>query len=38
LRRGYKQRLFNLVLLPDGGVLENQEVAWAARVLWIQPT
>jgi hypothetical protein len=38
LRRGYKQRLFNLVLLPEGGVLENQEVAWAAHVLWIQPT
>lgn len=38
LRRGYKQRLFNLVLMPDNGVLENQEVAWAAHVMWIQPT
>lgn len=38
LRRGYEQRLFNLVLMPDNGVLENQEVAWAAHVMWIQPT
>lgn len=38
LRRGYKQKLHNLVLTPDHGVLENKEVAWAARVLWIQPT
>ena len=38
VRRGYKRELFNLVLSPDGGtVLENQKIAWAARVLWIQP-
>lgn len=38
LRRGYKQRLYNLVLMTDAGVLENKEVAWAAKVMWIQPT
>jgi DNA-binding XRE family transcriptional regulator len=38
IKRGYKQTLYNLVLVPDGTVLENQEVAWAARVLWILPT
>lgn len=38
VRRGYKQGLFNLVRLCEGGVLENKELAWAARVLWIQPT
>ena len=37
IRRGYKQKLHNLMLLPDGSVLENREVAWGARVLWIQP-
>jgi transcriptional regulator with XRE-family HTH domain len=37
IRRGYKQKLHNLMLLPDGHVLENREVAWGARVLWIQP-
>ncbi len=38
IRRGYKRDLYNLVLSPDGGaVLENQSIAWAARVLWIQP-
>lgn len=34
----FQERLFNLVLMPDNGVLENQEVAWAAHVMWIQPT
>lgn len=38
IKRGYKQGLYNLVLVPDGTVLENQEVAWAARVLWVLPT
>ena len=38
IRRGYKQKLNNLILLPDGTVLENREVAWGARVLWIQPS
>lgn len=38
IRRGYKQKLHNLMLLPDGMVLENREVAWGARVLWIQPS
>lgn len=38
VRRGYKRDLYNLVLAPDGGsVLENQKIAWAACVLWIQP-
>lgn len=38
VRRGYKRELYNLVLSPDGGpVLENQKIAWAACVLWIQP-
>jgi DNA-binding XRE family transcriptional regulator len=38
VRRGYKRELYNLVLSPDSGpVLENQKIAWAARVLWIQP-
>jgi hypothetical protein len=38
VRRGYKRDLYNLVLSPDGGaVLENQKIAWSARVLWIQP-
>lgn len=37
IRRGYKQKLHNLMLLPEGTVLENREVAWGARVLWIQP-
>lgn len=38
IKRGYKQAHYNLILMPEGGVLENKEVAWAARVLWIQPT
>lgn len=38
IRRGYKQKLHNLMLLPEGNVLENKEVAWGARVLWIMPT
>lgn len=38
IKRGYKQGYYNLILLPEGGVLENAEVAWAARILWIQPT
>lgn len=38
IRRGYKQKLHNLMLLPEGNVLENREVAWGARVLWIQPS
>lgn len=38
IRRGYKQKLHNLMLLPEGTVLENREVAWGARVLWIQPS
>lgn len=38
IRRGYKQKLYNLILMPDNEVLENRDVAWAARVLWIQPS
>lgn len=38
IRRGYKSKLYNLILMPDGNVLENRDVAWAARALWIQPS
>ena len=39
IRRGYKQKLYNLMLMPaEGQVLENRDVAWAARVMWIQPS
>lgn len=38
LRKGYKQGLYNLVLVPSTDVLENSKVAWCARVLWILPT
>lgn len=40
VRRGYKRELYNLVLTCEdkATVLENKEVAWTARVLWIQPT
>ena len=38
VKRGYKSGRYNLILMPDGGVIENEEVAWCARVLWIQPT
>lgn len=40
IKRGYKQKLFNLILFcgSSNTVFENREVAWAARVLWIQPT
>lgn len=39
LKRGYKKDLYNLIIFLDGNqhVLENREVAWAARILWIQP-
>lgn len=39
LKRGYKRDLYNLVLThePEPTVMENKEVAWASRVLWIQP-
>lgn len=40
IRRGYKRDLYNLVLTYDdkAEVLENKEVAWVARIMWIQPT
>lgn len=40
IKRGYKRELYNLVTITrlDDNVLENKEVAWAARVMWIQPT
>lgn len=38
IKRGYKQGYYNLILMPEGGVMENTEVAWCARILWIQPT
>lgn len=38
IRRGYKSGLYNLILVPDATVLENKEIAWAARILWVLPT
>jgi transcriptional regulator with XRE-family HTH domain len=40
VKRGYKRELYNLVLMGDGepAVLENKELMWGARVLWILPT
>lgn len=39
VRRGYKQGYFNLVLAPNiGNVMENVELAWSARVLWLLPS
>ena len=38
IKRGYKQRLYNVLIMPERTVLENQEIAWGARVLWILPT
>lgn len=40
VKRGYKRELYNLVLMADGepSVLENKELMWGARVLWILPT
>lgn len=38
VRRGYKRDLFNLLLCAENTVLENRELVWSARVLWIQPT
>lgn len=40
IKRGYKRDLYNLIMLYDAAtnVIENQEVTWATRVLWIQPT
>lgn len=40
IKRVYKRELYNLILLYDAtpNVLENKEVAWATRVLWIQPS
>jgi hypothetical protein len=38
IKRGYKQGLYNLVIMCSStSVLENKEVAWAAKVLWILP-
>lgn len=39
VRRGYKQGYFNLVLAPNiTTVMENIELAWTARVLWLLPS
>ena len=38
VRRGYKKDLFNLLVTCDSSVLENRELVWTARVLWIQPS
>lgn len=40
IKRGYKRELYNLILIYDAvpNVLENEEVTWAARIIWIQPT
>jgi hypothetical protein len=37
ISKGYKADLYNLIPHPDWGVLENQQVAWCAKVLWILP-
>lgn len=37
VRRGYKKDLFNLLQVGDNTVLENKEIVWTARTLWIQP-
>lgn len=39
VRRGYKRELYNLILIYEAtpNVLENKEVTWAARIVWIQP-
>lgn len=39
VRRGYKRDLYNLILIYEAtpNVLENKEVTWAARIVWIQP-
>jgi antitoxin component HigA of HigAB toxin-antitoxin module len=40
VRRGYKRDLYNLILMYEAlpNVLENKEVTWGARIVWIQPT
>lgn len=40
IKRGYKQNLYNLILSCGSTqkVFENREIAWAARIVWIQPT
>jgi hypothetical protein len=36
---GYKKDRYNLILMGNGHeVMENQDLKWASRVLWIQPT
>lgn len=39
IKRGYKKGAFNLLLTGEesGKVMENKELAWASRTLWIQP-
>lgn len=39
VKKGYKKDLYNLVLVHESEqqVLENREIAWVTRVLWIQP-
>lgn len=39
IKRGYKKDLYNLLLTCEEKqtVLENKEIVWASRVLWIQP-
>lgn len=38
LKRGYKSGTFNLLVSPHiKRILENKSIAWASRVLWIQP-
>lgn len=39
IKRGYKAHSHNLLLAPDlGTVMENKQVAWSSRVMWIMPT
>ena len=37
ISKGYKANLYNLLPHPDWAVMENQQVAWCAKILWILP-
>jgi len=38
IRRGYKKGLFNILLARfQNNVIENQDIAYANKILWIQP-
>lgn len=39
IRRGYKQGLYNILLARfQNNVLENQDIAYANKILWVRPT